>query len=449
MSADSSTLTPTTSTSDSEVPTKRQKVNEFTDGRKTPNYSWLQSATDWFKQSLKPSYEDQKVESRLLSYLPFFPESDGTRRASIVNTDVGNGQYIHELFIENLEDRSKGLTGTNEVVLVHGYAASLGLFIDNFDSLSRIPGIKIHAIDMLGFGLSSRPKFPDLPSSTKEDVYKVEDWFIDPFEKWRKERGIGKFILMGHSFGGYLSCAYAMKYNKKVIENGISSNLIEKLVLISPVGVERNESAILKEDRGLSPHVSVEQEILADQEDIVEGKDIPELPRTRTRRLIDYMWVHNYSPFSIIRNAGPFKSKLISRWTTHRFSHVYYQDKQHFNNIHDYIYRIFNAKGSGEYAITRVLAVGAVAKLPLIDRCPDKFVDMKLPTLWLYGDKDWMNDEAGLEMTNKINSLSTSKYSEKLANFRIISNAGHHLYLDNPPEFAKVIYKFLGYVNRK
>ena len=36
---------------------------------------------------------------------------------------------------------------------------------------------------------------------------------------------------MGHSFGGYLSCAYALKYNKKIIENGVSLNLIEKWYL--------------------------------------------------------------------------------------------------------------------------------------------------------------------------------------------------------------------------
>ena len=83
-----------------------------------------------------------------------------------------------------------------------------------------------------------------------------------------------------------------------------------------------------------------------------------------------------------------------------------------------------------------------MAKLPLLDRCPEKFVKMKLPTLWLYGDKDWMNDEAGLEMTNEINDLSIKENSEKLASFHIISNAGHHLYLDNPPEFAKIVFQF-------
>lgn len=448
-------LTPSTTITDPGSP-KVKKVSEFNDGRKTPNYSMYQSTADWFKQSFSSCYQDEMVESRLLSYLPFFPESDGKRKARIINTDIGNGKYIHELLIENIETDKPGLSGTKEIVLVHGYAASLGLFIDNFDSLSQIPGVKIHAIDLLGFGSSSRPKFPNFPSKTKQDVYKVEDWFIDSFEQWRLKRNIGKFILMGHSFGGYLSCAYALKYNKNIIENGVSLNLIEKMVLMSPVGVERSEAAFKhpKEDTKLQRQVTIEQEVLADQEEIVTGQaetpsqSGPEVPKTKTRKLIDYMWERNHSPFTIIRNAGPFKSKLISRWTCHRFSHVYYQNPEHFNNIHNYIYRIFNGAGSGEYAITRILAVGALAKLPLLDRCPEKFVQMKLPTLWLYGDKDWMNDEAGLEMTNTINDLSKTTYSEKLANFKIISNAGHHLYLDNPPEFAKVIYKFLGYTKK-
>ena len=83
-----------------------------------------------------------------------------------------------------------------------------------------------------------------------------------------------------------------------------------------------------------------------------------------------------------------------------------------------------------------------MAKLPLLDRCPEKFVKMKLPTLWLYGDKDWMNDEAGLEMTNEINDLSIKENSEKLASFHIISNAGHHLYLTIHRNLLKLYFNF-------
>ncbi|EGW30089.1 uncharacterized protein SPAPADRAFT_63713 [Spathaspora passalidarum NRRL Y-27907] len=467
----------------------RNKKNEFNDGRKRPIYSWKDSAFDWIKQTVYSDYSDEKVEANLLSHLPFFPESDGKRRASVINTDLGDGKYIHELFIENIEPVTEssavmnpnGLPATKEVVLVHGYAASLGLFIDNFDSLSSIPGIKIHAIDLLGFGFSARPNFPHFPSKTKQDIYKVEDWFIDSIEEWRKKRNINNFVLIGHSFGGYLSCAYTLKYNQKLIDaaTGINHNLVEKLILLSPVGVERHKNSLLKDQESvsisvaqqqkenqLSPVVSLEQEVLTSQEEIVHGKAgvkplsaspsasvsqssnqeaSEEEPRTRRRKIIDFMWERNFSPFSIVRNLGPIKSKMISGWTTHRFAHVYYQDQQHFQNVHDYMYRIFNGKGSGEYALTRVLGVGALAKLPLLDRCPEKFVAMGIPTLWVYGDKDWMNDEAGLEMVNEINELSIKKSEKKLASFSILPNAGHHLYLDNPPAFAREIFKFLGF----
>ncbi|CAK9442202.1 uncharacterized protein LODBEIA_P59450 [Lodderomyces beijingensis] len=450
--AGSSTSTPTPPPS---PPAK--KVNEFEDGRQKPAYTWKQSWSDYFKQAWK--YSDAEVEQRLLSQLSFFPEPNGKRSGHVINTPIGDGNFIHEFYIENKETdvSSKSATQCKEIVLIHGYAASLGLFIDNFDELSKIPGVKIHAIDLLGFGMSARPKFPSLPSSNKEEIYKVEDWFIDSLETWRKKRGIDKFVLMGHSFGGYLSCAYVLKHKGEAVD---------KLVLISPVGVERSKFSLL-DDKTNEPRVSLEQEFLADQEDIVHGKgqsvshsgsDQKEgggdvvvdenknpPPKSTSRKLVDYMWEKNYSPFSLIRNSGVAKSKLISRWTTHRFAHTYYQNPEHFQNMHDYIYRVFNGAGSGEYAITRVLAVGALAKLPLLDRCPQKFVDMKLPSLWLYGDKDWMNEKAGEEATREINKLSQKKYHTPLAQFQILKNAGHHLYLDNPPDFARIIFKFLGY----
>lgn len=481
-----------TTMSVSEQPVAHSQGKPLSDDK--PTYLWKKSFSDWVKHLWYKDFSDSAVEGRLLSYLPFFPESDGKRVAQIIDTQIGDGTYIHEFCIENIEkpDSARSLTTTNsvkDIVLVHGYAASLGLFLENFNDLSSIPGVRLHALDLPGFGLSSRPKYPNFSGSTKEDIYKNEDWFIDRLEDWRKKRGIERFVLIGHSFGGYLSCAYSLKYNKNLTDasTGISQRMIEKLILLSPVGVERHADALqpLPKGKTMAPEDELPQpshEFTDDQEQIMhenstvntsirserlaptrnesvrsettsleangsqhlnKSKGLDKRPENNTTAMFKWMWEHNFSPFSVMRNIGPAKSKMVSMWTSRRFSHFYFAEPLKFQALHNYFYRIFNGKGSGEYAITRILAWGAVAKLPLLDRCPKPFVQMDLPTLWLYGDKDWMDDNAGLSMSNEINDLAESQGKGVLSYFGITPNAGHHLYLDNPKAFSKQIFDFL------
>lgn len=450
-----------------------EPVNEFNDGRKIPAYSWSKSFGDWVKHSLSSEYTDKLMEHRLLSCLPFFPDPDASRAARIIDTDIGNGNTIHELYIENT--RQDAAPPVKDIVLVHGYAASLGLFLDNFDRLSSIPGVRVHAVDLLGFGLSSRPKYPNFGLQTVADVRANEDWFIDSLEEWRKRRNIKDFVLIGHSFGGYLSCAYAFKYNAQTSALGERlPNLIRKLVLLSPVGVERHSKSLLHDadlpadqvlpaekgrENAQTPALELQRELTSNQEDIVRGRDdglSPQLlqpsretdlesrmKESRRTQFVSFLWKHNASPFAIVRSLGPIRSKLVSRWTTHRFLHVFYENPEKFHAIHNYMLRVFNGAGSGEYAITRILSFGALARLPLLDRCPAKFAEMGLPSLWVYGDKDWMNRDAGREIVREINDVAKGTGQGPLAEFDVISNAGHHLYLDNPVEFDSVIQRFL------
>ena len=39
----------------------------------------------------------------------------------------------------------------------------------------------------------------------------TEAWFIDSLEEWRKAKNLSNFILLGHSFGGYVAAKYALK----------------------------------------------------------------------------------------------------------------------------------------------------------------------------------------------------------------------------------------------
>ena len=89
------------------------------------------------------------------------------------------------------------------LVLMHGFGAGLGFFILNYKYLSQKRNV--YAIDLLGFGLSSRPKFPNDPIET-------ENMFVESIEQWRIKMGLEKVNLLGHSFGGYISALYALKY---------------------------------------------------------------------------------------------------------------------------------------------------------------------------------------------------------------------------------------------
>ncbi|XP_069489980.1 (Lyso)-N-acylphosphatidylethanolamine lipase isoform X3 [Ambystoma mexicanum] len=103
------------------------------------------------------------------------------------------------------------------LVMLHGFGGGVGLWIQNMDSLSSQR--TLHAFDLLGFGRSSRPKFPQDPEG-------AEDAFVSSIEKWREEMGIGDMILLGHSMGGFLAAAYSIKYPDRV----------KHLILVDPWG---------------------------------------------------------------------------------------------------------------------------------------------------------------------------------------------------------------------
>ncbi|QPG76652.1 hypothetical protein FOA43_004044 [Brettanomyces nanus] len=421
----------------------------------------------YFKGNSAEYYEKQ-----LLSNLPFYPEPNENRRAEVVNTPVDDkGNYIHEFYIENTASYDQNGEDPPEIVLIHGYGAALGFFFTNFEGLTSIPGTKLHAIDMLGFGLSSRPNFPRIKADSVDNVKKANGFFIDSLEKWRISRGINApFVLMAHSLGGYLACAYYLKYGK---------GKVSKMVMISPVGVERSDLSLLNDSNGTPEQdksvdeqyriareqgVDVKREISGtmmpkeeEQENETTSKAIDDrlsiasdasedeisslMTQVRGRvqpgKLLTGMWEKNFSPLQLVRIMGPFAAKLTSIWVGSRFSKV--ENETQIRQVTDYSTKIFLTKGSGEYGLTRILAPGALARIPLLDVIP-KNID--IDTLWLYGQYDWMSKKDGYKICNEINSYTRDK-KHGHAKFRIISNAGHHLYVDNRKDFEYQVMKFV------
>ena len=108
-------------------------------------------------------------------------------------------------------------TDKHPLVMIHGFGAGLLQFYKNIDHLHS--DRTLHALDLPGFGRSTRIPLPLNPTHTENE-------YVASIETWRKAMGLDKFILLGHSFGGFLACAYTLRYPSRV----------RHLVLVDPWG---------------------------------------------------------------------------------------------------------------------------------------------------------------------------------------------------------------------
>jgi pimeloyl-ACP methyl ester carboxylesterase len=90
------------------------------------------------------------------------------------------------------------------VVLLHGYGESLLSWEMVFDRLAR--GADVVALDLPGFGLSSKPA----SGYTADSLATVVFAFLDHL-------GIRRFVLVGHSLGGGVATAMAVRAPSRVL----------------------------------------------------------------------------------------------------------------------------------------------------------------------------------------------------------------------------------------
>ena len=61
----------------------------------------------------------------------------------------GKNRAMNEYSVERVGEEVK-----ETLVMVHGYGAGLGFFYRNYEPLTRLPGLKLYSLDMLGMGNS-------------------------------------------------------------------------------------------------------------------------------------------------------------------------------------------------------------------------------------------------------------------------------------------------------
>lgn len=409
----------------------------------------------------------------------------------------GKNRALNEFSVERIGEKVD-----HNLVILHGYGAGLGFFYKNFEALSRAKGWQLYALDLLGMGRSTRPPFKMHSKQRQDAIREAENWFIDALEEWRVHRKIDRFTLLGHSLGGYMAVAYALKYPGR----------LNKLILASPVGIPEDPFAV-SADMPEPSDSTMNNEFTQSQTSVTEtsSSNQPVVNRNETlnaraqaqnnnndatsktppRRTLPkwftYLWDSNVSPFSLIRWTGPLGPRIVSGWTSRRFSHLPPLEAQ---ALHDYAYSIFRLRGSGEYALAYILAPGAFARSPLIRRIhgvgrqiiespapqprnsdshsttptptaassstsiPPSMPPVRengVPVVLMYGENDWMDVAGGYAAQAKIEEeksrvLRSASPEEREADrgsakMVIIRNAGHHVYLDGWEQFNEVMLK--------
>jgi pimeloyl-ACP methyl ester carboxylesterase len=274
------------------------------------------------------------------------------------------------------------------LVLLHGWGAGCGFFARNIAPLAARH--RVHAVDWLGFGASSRPPF-DLAASPEQ----AEAFFLDALEEWcaemskREKHGLAPFHICGHSLGAFLAVGFALR----------CPHLVVNLVLASPVGVPT------------APQVKAPPPAW------------PILKRVAIH-IVFALWERQWTPQVFIRAAPEALARpLVSAIIAPRFPTTAAAEHE---ALAEYFYRLWLAPPSGEHALSTILESGAFARRPLVDKLPL----LHVPVLFLYGDRDWM-DPAPAEKTRQAMTVPT-----KLLH---VPSAGHHLYYDNPEHFNDAV----------
>ncbi|KAH9062125.1 alpha/beta-hydrolase [Lactarius vividus] len=374
-------------------------------------------------------------EERLLRRLSFFQPASSPH-SSPDNPVVAHSERVplskpkHYLNSLAIKSTTPSPDAPPPAVLLHGYGAGLGFFFLNFPALAQWAGMRgtsVYAVDWLGMGRSARVPFRVRAKRDhiSERVYEAESFFVESLEEWRERTGLEKMTLIGHSLGAYFSTVYALKYPQHV----------HKLVLLSPAGVPRGPDTTLPSREVLDRQVTGEDgAVAADSSRVAaleEEQRVEKKKETFGRKLFTHLWEEGWSPFQLVRSSLFWGPMLVGKYSSRRFGAL---NEDETRDMHDYIMNITLAKGSGEYCISHILAPGAYARMPLVDRVSA----LKMPVSFVYGEHDWMDPSGGVSSIDNLKAAGNEK-----ARMYIVPRAGHHVYLDNAKAVNKLLLKEL------
>lgn len=280
-----------------------------------------------------------------------------------------------------------GEKNPTNLVFLHGYGGSNVTFYRMIKPLSDY--FCVWCVDFLGMGLSSRPKY-NLTST--EDAISL---FVDSIEEWRKKVGLKRFLLIGHSLGGYLAINYTLKYPGNIV----------RLYLISPAGVTYTTEEEAKE--------------------FEEGLSKAPFMRRMFIKLVKKVSNKKHTPNSLFKKTGFIGRYMLNKYITKRWTTTEAEAKV----LYEYFSKLLALPEGTEGALHHLLGFPrARALFPVEHLILEKL--QNLPIHFFFGSHDWMDTRGAKRI------LESQKV---IASVNIIKNAGHHINMDNPESLVDFI----------
>lgn len=328
---------------------------------------------------------------------------------SKVGFTQGDACGVHYIRIERVSP-APGPSDGPPLVILHGYMAGAGLFLWQFEELAQSFGV-VYAVDWPGCGASARAPF------TASGTDATEAWAMRHFESWRESMGIPRFVLFGHSLGGYLGAVYAMAHPHRVAH----------LLLVSPAGVPDGPI--------VDPKAATGGMVRADPR-----RPGPRVIPSYLWGLLSWLWNHDFTPGVMMRLAGPLGPWLAfralggrkARWTLEKPLDPFHAE------LAEYMYNVIASDGSGEFMLRHLLAPGVWAIKPIGSRlvAAARSGTFRVPVLLVYGSThDWMTKAHGDGLATALRGAGVHAVCDA------VGPAGHHVYLEAPTLFNALIAK--------
>ncbi|KAI1287022.1 (Lyso)-N-acylphosphatidylethanolamine lipase [Halotydeus destructor] len=350
----------------------------------------------WIKWKPTSPGQLELVEQRLLSYIKTPYEG------FYVDISDENSKEKHKIWTVKVKPEKHGQKRNSRdetvnvdhqdkmpIVLIHGFAAGVGIWSMNLDALAK--NRTVYAFDVVGFGRSSRPSFN---LSTPEDV----EWqIVQCIDKWREAVGLNnKFILLGHSFGAYIASSYALQFPDHV----------GHLVLADPWGVPSYQTG-------------------------PQGPNQGKLAIPVWIKLIATVVFQTFTPLAVLRAAGPWGPAIVQKLRPdikRKFEALTGEEDSEL--ILDYIYHL-NAQDcpAGEQAFKALALPTGWAKFPIIQRIVELHADIDLT--FLYGSRSWIDRQPAFQIKYLLRDRSVD--------IHVIQGSGHHVYADKAEEFNDLV----------